>query len=461
MMGQKLPKALVVALLAVMGLELAHQFTGLPWIAGAAYLAMAAVILCAAPLCGLREAYLITLSAVLAGLIWWVLPDPSFQIARSLDQAVFLMAFLLIISLMQEAAMSSGSVAKLGLYLAQQPGGRRFFGLFNGTMVMGVVFNIGTLSLLAPLIRRAAEQATDDPLTPVRERRQLNAVLRGFAWSVVWSPTAIAPLALIGLLPGIDRLQWIWMGLVLSLIMLLLGWLEDRISWRHHTAAAYGQTPVIPPPLPVQAMRRFLGVCGALALITGVLMAVSGLGVPGALMGAAPVIMLIWLLVQKVDLPPRLTQIAVQGLPASAPAAVTLACSGFVGIAAAALLPTEDVAEWIGLDETPAWLFLLGTTLSVTALSQLALSPIMMSVFFGAVLAKLPSLPADVTLTALAVATGWAVATTCSPFASGVIFLARVTGHPETRLTYGWNLKFTALSIGVLAVAYWVMTGGA
>jgi hypothetical protein len=100
-------------------------------------------------------------------------------------------------------------------------------------------------------------------------------------------------------------------------------------------------------------------------------------------------------------------------------------------------------------------------TLSVVALSQFALSPIMMAVFFGAVLGTLPELPAGPTLSALAVAAGWSVATTSSPFASGVILLTRMTGHPGTELTYRWNAVFTALSVGVLALAYWFMTGGA
>ena len=449
-----------MALLAVMALEVAHQFTGLSVAQSGAHLAMLAVVAAAAPLLGMREAYLLGLSAVLLGLLAWTHPDPVGAALAAVDQAVFLMAFILCVSLIQEAALTSHSVAALGFFLARQPGGRRFFGLFNGTMIMAVVFNIGTLSLLAPLIKRAAQQAADDPLTPVRERRQLNAVLRGFAWSVVWSPTAIAPLALMGLMDGIDRPRWIILGLGLALVMLAIGWLEDRLAWRNHTAAAQGLPPVQAAPLPWRAFWRFLGVVMGLGLLTGAFIVMHGLGVPAAMMGAAPVIMVIWLLVQGGDVTARVWQIATRGLPASAPAAVTLACSGFVGIAGAALVPAEQVADAIGLDDVPAWIFLLGTTLAVTALSQLALSPIMMSVFFGAVLGSLPSLPADVTLTALAVATGWAVSTTWSPFASGVIFLTRVTGHPGTRLTYRWNSVFTGLSVVVLAFAYWIMTGG-
>ena len=112
----------------------------------------------ALPRCGTREIYLLSLSAAFAFALWAFHPQPGPEALNALDQAVFLMAFLLCISLIQEAALTSRSVADLGHYLAQQPGGRRFIGLYTGTMSMAVVFNVGTLSLLAPLIIRGGSR---------------------------------------------------------------------------------------------------------------------------------------------------------------------------------------------------------------------------------------------------------------------------------------------------------------
>lgn len=452
--------ALVLALLGVMWLELAHVLSGVEALRSGAHLAMGLVVLTAIPRLGLREAYLMALSGILAGMLWAWHESPWETARVAMDQAVFLMAFVLLISLVQEGAMTSRSVVDVGLYLALQPGGRRYAGLYSGTMLMGVVFNLGTMSLLAPLIRRAREESPDDPLSDVRERRQLNAMLRGFAWCVIWSPTAIAPLALMELIDGIDRPLWMVMGFAISVAMLGVGWAEDRIAWRGRTARALGLPPVTPPPLPVRGIWRFLAVCVAFAVLTVSIMALTGLGIPPSLMASAPLLLIGWLWVQGADLPGRLAQITREGLPATAPAAVTLAGAGFIGIAGAALIPAETIAEHVGLDAWPAWAFMLAVTLAVVAFSQFALSPVMMAVFFGAILGSLPSLPADPTLTALSVAAGWSVSTTISPFASGVILLTRITGHPGTRLTYCWNPVFTALSVGVLAVAYFLLTGG-
>jgi len=78
----------------------------------------------------------------------------------------------------------------------------------------------------------------------------------------------------------------------------------------------------------------------------------------------------------------------------------------------------------------------------------------------GDALRILPGLPASPTLTALALSAGWALSMTCSPFASVVLLLTRMTGHPGTRLTWVWNGAFTALAVLTLAIALWLLTGG-
>ena len=329
----------VFALLAVMAATPLHLFLDAEWARWLAHLAMGAVVLSSWRRFGLREAYLLCLCAVLAVLVWMYDPAPAATTRIALDQAVFLMAFLLLISLIQEGAMTSRSVEHVGTYLAQQPGGRRYTGLYIGTNLMAVVFNLGTMSLLAPLIRRAELSGDGNPLTPVRARRQYCAVLRGFAWSVVWSPTAIAPLTLLTLIDGIERWRWIALGVVLSSVMLLVGWAEDRLRWRHMSAAALGLPPQVPPPFPAQGLRRFIVVCLSLAGLTGAVMTAGGQGVPASLMVAAPLVLTGWLILQarqqsgavSAGVRERLVSIAQIGLPHSATAAVVLACAGFVG----------------------------------------------------------------------------------------------------------------------------------
>jgi hypothetical protein len=462
--------AIALVLLAVMGLELAHLFAGLPAARAGVHVAMLALVVVAAPRLGLREAYLLALSGGLTLALWWLHPRPAEIVRLALDQAAFLMAFILLISLVQEGARTSPSVAAAGNYLARQPGSRRFLALYAGSNLMSPVFNLGTVSLIAPLVRRAAEEAPDDPLTPVRERRQLSAILRGFAWSVVWSPTAVAPLAVMQLIGGIDRGRWIALGAVLAAVMMGIGWLEDRWRWRRFTARDRGVPPPASPPFPGRAFLGFGAVCLAFAGLTAAILALTGQRVPPSLMAAAPLLLAGWIAVQRRARPdggtvlgPTLRQlgrIARDSLPLSAPAAVTLACSGYVGRAAAELVPAAALAERVGLDVLPGWVFLTAVAVGVALLAQLALSPIMMAVFFGSLLGALPNLPASPTLTALAISCGWALSMTCAPFASIVILMTRMTGHPGTRLTWAWNTRFTALAAITLTAAFALLTGG-
>ncbi len=457
-----------LALLAVMGLELVRLFSGAAWAATGAHVAMLLLVPVSIRLLGLREAYLLTLCAALTWLLWVRDPHPAAAAQAGLDQAAFLMAFILLISIVQEAARSSPSVFACGTFMARQPGSRRFLVLYAGSNLMAVVFNLGTVSLIAPLVRRAAEEAPDDPLTPIRERRQLSAILRGFAWCVVWSPTAVAPLAVMQLIPGIDRPRWIALGMGLAVVMMAVGWAEDRWRWRNFTAKARGVPPPPAAAFPGAAFLRFAGVCLSFGGLTGAIMLLTGQGVPPSLMAAAPLLLAGWLAVQQAARPGpvvrpvlgRLARIAQDSLPLSAPAAVTLACSGYLGRAGAELVPAAAVADWLGLDAMPGWMFLSAIPLAVAALSQLALSPIMMAVFFGTLLGALPELPASPTLTALAISTGWALSMTCSPFASVVLILTRVAGHSGTELTYRWNAAFSALAALTLTAAFWLLTGG-
>ena len=459
-----------MALSAVMALEVLARASGLEVAQFATFAAMLAVVLLSLPVLGLREAYLLSLSGLLAGLILWQHPAAWEAIVLALDQASFLMAFVLLMSLLHEAAMTSPAIAACGSYLTRQPTGRRYVSLYLGTNVMAVLFNLGMVSLLTPLIRRGIEEASPgDPLNPIRERRQLSAMMQGFAWGVVWSPTAVAPLALMGLIPGIDRPHWILLGIVMALTLMLVGWANDQFMWRHHRRRARAEgRRLVAPPFPAAAFGRFLVICLSVLSLTVGVMLVSGESVVFGLMLSSPLMLVGWLLVQNGgpmgDSAQRsagqIKAIFRDKIPLSARVAVTLACSGFVGRAGAALIPAADWAAAIGLEAVPAHLFLTGITLAVALFSQLALSPIMMAVFFGSVLGALPELPADPTLTALAISSGWALSMTCSPFATVILMVARATGHSGRRLTWHWNLRFSLLSVPVAYAAFWILTGG-
>ena len=444
------------ALITVMASELVSLAFGFGAARYVAYAAMLAVVPLTLHRLGLREAYLLTFCSVLTGLIFWLHPERESALILALDQAVFLMAFIMLVGLMQQAAMTSRAILECGEYLTRQRAGRRYFALFLGTHLMAQLFNLGVVSLLAPLIRRGTEDASD-PLNPIRERRQLNSMLRGFAWAVVWSPTAVAPLVLMTLLPDAERGPWMVAGLIIAVVVMLIGWAEDRWQYRDYKPAV-GATS---PPFPLRAYADFGLVCLALIGLTVGAMALVDQSVIFGLMVASPIILVGWLLTQNngawAPARARIGEIALGHLPRAAPLAVTLACSGYVGRAAAALIPAAEWAEALGLEAWPGWLFLLSLSVGVAVSSQFALSPIMMAVFFGSLIAAVPELPTDVTWAALAISCGWALSMTASPFATVVLMIAGTTEHTGRELAWVWNWRFSLLATMFLGFVYWLV----
>ncbi len=448
-------RLLSVVLLSLMGSELLWLVTRSDVIEAVAGAVLVLSVLLTAPRFGIRETYLLTIVTILTLLVWLTVEGPVEVIAEGARQAAFLMSFVLLVGLIQQAAQTSRDVKTCGEYLTNQPPGRRYVSIFLGTHYMSHVFNLGIIALIAPLIMKGTEDAAD-PRNPIRRRRQISAMLTGFGWGVVWSPTAIAPLALLTLLPGAERIPWMFAGFLIALVVLLAGWAEDKARWK----PGAGATPAAPPAFPKSAFAGFGALCLVLLFLTLSSMAIFDQSVVFGLMLSSPIILIGWLVLQYQGdakaTGARVAEIYRTFLPNSAPIGVSLACSGFIGRVAAHLTPSQDIAEYLNIMAMPGWLFMLGLSLFVMAMSWLALSPIMLAVFLGAVLAELPAMPIERTWAALAISSGWALSMMTSPFATTVLLNTQITGIPG--LTYvGWNWRFSVMAIGILTASYWVI----
>lgn len=448
-------RLLSIVLLSLMGSELLWLVTRSDMVEVFAGVGLALSVLLTAPRFGIRETYLIAIVTILSLLVWFTVEAPVEVIAEGARQAAFLMSFVLLVGLIQQAAQTSRDVKTCGEFLTNQPPGRRYVSIFLGTHYMSHVFNLGIIALIAPLIMKGTEDA-NDPRNPIRQRRQISAMLTGFAWGVVWSPTAIAPLALLTLLPGAERIPWMIAGFFIALIVLLAGWAEDKARWKPGAFSA----SVAPPAFPKSAFAGFGALCLVLLFLTLSSMAIFDQSVVFGLMLSSPIILVGWLLLQnKGDAPAtgaRVGEIYRTFLPYSAPIGVSLACSGFIGRVAAHLTPSQEIAEYLNIMAMPGWLFMLGLSLLVMSMSWLALSPIMLAVFLGAVLAELPAMPVERTWAALAISSGWALSMMTSPFATTVLLNTQITGIPGLRYV-GWNWRFSVMAIVILAGAYWVI----
>ncbi len=463
-----------VYLASMMALELIEIYTGLETLASFIRVMVLGLPLLALPILKLREYYLLAVSVILAGFVWYA-PGEGWQtLLTGLDRSAYLASFMMLMALLREGAITSPAVKTFGTYLTLQPPKRRFLALFSGSHFFSVLINLGSVSLLTPFIQRGVRgdaplDAPLDEVQQIRERRQLAAVHRGFCWFLVWAPTAVTQAILPGLLTDVDAARLMALGFCMALVMLAVGWLEDTLIWAKtgQRLRASGQVQQAQPPqLPTSAALSLGFVCAGLIGLTVLAKTLGGVTIVSGVMLAAPIVVAIWVWAQhkakdgsNASKTPmrRYRQIAFVSMPGFLREVVFIACAGFIGTTGAFLVPADQLAALVEHWAVPGWLFMLALSVSVLIAGHVALSPITMAVFLGSVVAHMPATPVDMTLCALAIAAGTAISSLGAPFASVVLMLSKASNYPTTTLTWAWNGLYTVLSVialGLLYIAY-------
>lgn len=440
--------SLTIVLLLMSVLVLFDRTTSdfaIDWAAGASF-----IILCLVGFQSntIRETLLLVASTILAILL--LFKEDGQQVFReAISLAAYFAAFISLLTVLKIAAERSRSVLEVGRYLIQQPASGRFIATASGGHLLGVFLNFGAISLMSPLIQNAAKRE-GGTTGKAMEQRQLSALLRGFAWILLWAPTTMTQAVLLTLFAEIDLSKIIVLGISTAILMIGVGLVYDRFEWR-----GTNQT-TISPPFPSIALCRLGLICGSLVLATAILQISFGLTTALSLMIVAPAMTFLWFAAQR---PAETTQARhlsafwsalkndVTGLARSA---IALGLSGFIGRSLADVLPVTSLTEGLNLSAMPGWLFLAVLPITITLGGQIALSPIILVVFIGQVVQSIPSLPAEPTHIVFALSAGWAISMFASPNATATLLISATTKIPPTQLTWGWNLRYGALCYVIL-----------
>ncbi|MCG3268101.1 hypothetical protein [Yoonia sp. I 8.24] len=399
----------------------------------------------------LREMLLFLASLMLAAILWQD-PEDHAALFIAMDLAAYFAAFIALLTALKLAAENSQSVLAVGRYLTRQPTGRRFVATATGGHILGVFLNFAAVSLMAPLIQSTTRRS-DGSIDHDLERRQMSALLRGFAWILLWAPTTLGQAVLLTLFTDIDHIKIICVGIATSMLMMGIGLAYDRFEWRNSTPPG---TEDAPPAWPGTALVRLGCVCATLIGATAVLQITMGFSTALSLMFVAPLVTFIWFTWQKPKGLPLSNQMTLfwQALKTDAAgltrSAIALGLSGFIGRAVAEVLPLAQMSQHIDLGAIPGWLFLAILPILITLGGQIALSPIILVVFIGQVVQTFPALPADPTHIVFALSAGWAISMFASPNATATLLIAAASKIPPTTLTWRWNLRYGAICYAVL-----------
>ena len=206
--GRTLSAAIAALLTLTAFAALFESFSGLEGASAVSVAALLGATLVGLPRMGTRERLLLAVSIAVGGWVALSVPEAGGAIYEALDRAAFLAAFMLLLAVLRDGAQSSADVEACGAWLTRQPPSRRYGAIAVGSHVLFLLINIGTLSLLAPLIRagiRDSQAAGDDPeVVAAKERRQHCAQIRGWACAIIWAPTTVTQAVLASLFPDAD-----------------------------------------------------------------------------------------------------------------------------------------------------------------------------------------------------------------------------------------------------------------
>ncbi|HET7410358.1 MAG TPA: hypothetical protein VFJ13_09175 [Paracoccaceae bacterium] len=442
---------------------MAQLIGGVAWAAAPGRALALALTVLVMPRFGLREWLLLAVALALsAGLA--VRPGGAQELVRALSSGAYFAAFILSMMLLREAAVTSASVLAVGAWLTRQPPGRRFVATWFGGHMAGILMNFGAVSLLAPLVQRGVRAETtetedDRRRLAIRERRQLSALIRGFAWVICWAPTTLTQAIILDAVPGLEHGPAMAAGLSLSAVMLGLGWAEDRLRWGRPRRAGGPRRP-----FPGRAALDLLAIYTLLVLGALVVQWLVDATLPQALMTVAPLLLVGWVIAQARagvigGAGERLGAIVSVSVPRLARDAYLLGIAGYIGITAAALAPVDEIAAWTRSAGIPGWAIIAALPVLTVLGGQVALSPMMIVVFLAAVVAALPELPASPEIVGVALGAGWALSMTAAPNATGALLIAGATGIPSTVTTWRWNGVYSLAALGVLTALAWLVVG--
>ncbi len=367
-------------------------------------------------------------------------------------------AFYLALSSLRDAAETSPLVRRCGHHLAAQPAGRRYLALTGGGHLFGIILSYGAIDLLGAMVAGANTEG-GAAARAGRLRRMILAIQRGFCVMNCWSPLNLMTAVVSTAIPSAPMRALMPVAFLAALAMTAIGWLEDRLRG--------GQAATTAPGPSRDTWTVHLGVAGLVGLVLVLSELASlflGVTLVAAVTLAVPLVALVWGVAQQGWTPGGgevRSVLAARGarflhrLPDFRGEAATLACSGFMGVAAAGLIPGEAVAALLAHVPPGAVPLLVPVLLILTG--QAGLNPVAVVALLGAALPDPAGLGISPAVLALSCMLGWGVGVSLTPMSASAMIAARWAGVSPWIAGSVWNIWFGAgclvLTWGILLLA--------
>lgn len=387
--------------------------------------------------------------------------NPIKVVAASLDTGAFFATFFANQFFLREAARTSKLVSRCSAFFVHQKPARRYALLTLGGYLFGIILNIGVLSLLGIMIKQRnslANAGGNEIIRDIREKRMILALLRGFSVTPLASPLSISLAVLLTALPDLHWSSILPLGLATGVIILTLGWIQDRITAPLHLVH------LVPPYEPGRDVAALGGIT---ALVLLVFFAALGLelmlGIPlsQAMLISTPLVGLGWLGRQYMDwgvkrgaplVGRRVVKKAAETFPNYRTEIAILSSAGFIGTLFATLVPPEILANAITSPFLPPVILPVLAMLAVVLPAQAGINPIVSVTIIASGLHSATHLPIASEVLALGLIAGWSMSINSSTLTASAMLLGEMSGKPAKTIVLGWNGWFTLACFAVLSL---------
>jgi len=363
-------------------------------------------------------------------------------VARS---KIFLLLFFAV-AWLQLPVNSSSSLASVRDAILNQPQERRFLGLSLGVHILGALLNVAAVGLLSPLLKDRSDE--------ILHRRFSVAIMHGFTSASAWSPFYIGMIVVLVAIPTITWDQIAVQGLVMAIILILGGWLFDRVRYRKPNK---GHMEKVTIKCSQQGIAYTVLILVCLISLVIITLNLAGVSIPVALALICPPFGLIWYTIQKKSYSLQGKQIismasqVIKGFAGLRNEAVMFVAANIFGIGMANVIPTEDVSYILDLILPSLDLRAAAIIFLFVLCGCIGLHPIIIVVSLSAFLS--PELVGlrDWIL-ALIYLGSWGLSTMVSPYSGTTLFMSRFTGVASHIIGWKWSLYSVFFSAFLMVI---------
>jgi MFS family permease len=332
--------------------------------------------------------------------------------------------------------------------IMNQPPGRRFLGLSIGVHILGALLNVAAVGLLSPLLKDRSDE--------VLHRRLSVAIMHGFTSASAWSPFYIGMIVVLVAIPTISWSEVVFQGLAMAVIMILGGWLFDRMRYPRKKVLTSEQ-PNVPPRPPLKIVKTVL----LLASLIGLVMLVLNLtkvSIPIALGIVCPPFGLIWYVTLgegqfgTIDRLSSMSHQVISSLANLRNEALMFVAANVFGIGIATIIPTENLTTQ--LDAVLPWIDarIIAITTIFIGCGLMGLHPVIVVLSLSALIPPEVIGMRDWVL-GLVYLGCWGLSTMISPYSGTTLFMSRFTGVPSHIIGWKWT-PYSVFFNAVLMMAF-------